>query len=96
MEPFNIRIKLQGQTTSLTVLPNDKGYYKLIYYAAILGAIEETTEGDWRILSADEIEAGDLPFYVPENGNDRIDITMNHEFTEQVATAIANHLSQAD
>ncbi len=39
MEAFNIRIGYGENEVTLTILPTSDGYYKVIYYGGILGAV---------------------------------------------------------
>lgn len=95
MDPFNIRIKAPEQV-SLTVLPTDKGYYKIIYYASVLTAIEKTKDGDWVLLEKDNIEAGDLPYYIPVDDSDHIKITLDTDFAKEAGAAIDAELKEED
>lgn len=95
MDPFNIKITVPEQV-SLTILPTDKGYYKIIYYAAILSAIEKTADGNWRLLSNGDIEAGDLPFYVSTQDPDRLNLELDEGFAKEVGAAIEKELTEQD
>lgn len=87
MDPFNIKVKAPEQV-SLTVLPTDKGYYKVIYYAAVLTALEKTGDGEWILVDKENIEAGDLPYYIPAPYSDHINITLDDAFAEAAGVAI--------
>lgn len=73
---------------SLTVLPTDEGYYKIIYYAAVLTALEKKEDGGWELLEKENIEAGDLPYYIPVTGSDHIAITLDETFAVNAGAAI--------
>ena len=96
MDPFNIRIKNQEQDITLTVLPGENECYKIIYYAAVLTAVQKTQGEDWMIVSKDDIEAGDLPFYIHTNDGERLEPTLDREFILAVGSAIDTELSQQD
>ena len=91
MDPFNIKVKAPEQV-SLTVLPTDKGYYKIIYYAAVLTALEKTEKGDWKLLDKEEIEAGDLPYYISNQDSDHMKITLDSAFPKEAGAAIEEAL----
>ncbi len=95
MAPFNIRIKPEEQFVSFTILPTDKGYYKIVYYGAILAAIEQV-DNDWRVLPLENIEAGDLPFYQHTADNDRSELKLDKSFTNLVGSAIKAELATQD
>lgn len=88
MDPFNIRVTDQEQNITLTVLPCENRYYKIIYYAAVLTAVKKDLTGDWMLINKDDIEAGDLPFYLHTDGTDRIEPSLNKTFAEAVGSAI--------
>lgn len=95
MDPFNIKVKAPEQV-SLTVLPTDKGYYKIIYYAAVLTALEKTEKGDWKLLDKERIEAGDLPYYIPNLDSDHISITLDSFFAEAAGAEIDGAVNNED
>ncbi|MGN7205963.1 hypothetical protein ACTHQF_16945 [Pedobacter sp. SAFR-022] len=94
MIPFNIRITNTGQNLTLTVLPTEAGYYKIIYYAAVLTAVQKTQNGDWILVTKDDIEAGDLPFYLPSADGDRLEPSLDKTFASAVGSAIELELDQ--
>jgi hypothetical protein len=96
MDPFNIRIKNQEQDITFTVLPGENGCFKIIYYAAVLTAVQKRPGKDWMIVSKDDIEAGDLPFYIHTNDSERLQPTLDREFIQAVGSAIELELSQQD
>jgi hypothetical protein len=95
MDPFNIKVKVPEQV-SLTVLPTDDGYYKIIYYAAVLTALEKTGAGDWNLVDKENIEAGDLPYYTPAPDSDHIKISLDDTFAKEAGAAIDNALNNQD
>lgn len=96
MAPFNIRIKPENDFVSLTILPTDKGYYKVIYYAAILTAIAPADDSRWQLIPTDQIEAGDLPFYQHTADSDRAELKLDEAFTDEVGSAINVELAGQD
>ena len=96
MNPFNIKITNTGKNFTLTVLPSENGYYKVIYYAGVLTAVQKTRKGDWKLVAKDEIEAGDLPFYLQSNDGDRLEPSLDKTFANAVGSAIELELSQKD
>jgi hypothetical protein len=94
MEPFNIKITAQKQPVVLTVLPTEKGYFKLIYYGAILVGLKKTAPETWTLVSTEEIEAGDLPFYIPTSADDRVVLTLDKKFTALAGKAIEAEVAE--
>ncbi len=91
MEPFNIKLKLQEQTVSLTVLPEDAGIFKIIYYAAILAGLKKDN-GNWTLIPTSDLQAGDLPFYVQNSDPDRLELILDEVFVQSAGTAIEEQL----
>lgn len=81
---------------SLTILPTEKGYYKVIYYAAILTAITQDDDQGWQLLPLEDIEAGDLPFYQHTTDNDRAELKLDEVFANLVGSAINAELAAQD
>jgi len=94
MEPFNIKITSQNQPIVLTVLPTDKGYYKVIYFGAILAALKQQESNIWELIEREEMEAGDLPYYLPNAAGDRIEIILDQKFVADVGAAIEAEIAQ--
>ncbi|WP_432710874.1 hypothetical protein [Pedobacter sp.] len=89
MEPFNIRIEREGQEVTLTILPTDEGYYKVIYYGGILGAIrKEAQTNQWTHVPDDEVIAGELPLYHHVDEDDRLEIVLNGAMAEEIGREI--------
>ncbi|RZL97848.1 MAG: hypothetical protein EOO88_62010, partial [Pedobacter sp.] len=64
MEPFNIKIGYGEKEVTLTILPIEAGYYKVIYYGAILGAVcYDEPSSCWQAVPSEAIEPGDLPLF---------------------------------
>jgi hypothetical protein len=78
MGVFNIKIELGEDEVTLTILPAEEGYYKVIYFGGILGAIRPATGSKgWEKLPDEELEAGDLPVYKNDPADDRLDVTLD-------------------
>lgn len=90
MDPFNIKINIQNQAVVLTVLPTDQGYFKIIYYGAILVGIKQSPSKDWVLVTNKDLEAGDLPYYIHTNADDRLEIPLDDAFVAEVSQAIAD------
>jgi predicted RNA-binding protein with PUA domain len=64
MAPFNIKIAVQTEEITLTILPTDQDYFKIVYYGRVLGAIHyDKTDDRWNLVKPEEVIAGDLPPY---------------------------------
>jgi hypothetical protein len=89
MEPFNIKIEREGQEVTLTILPTDDGYYKVIYYGGILGAVkkEENTR-TWTKVPDDEVIAGELPLYHHVDEDDRLELVFNEDLAQDIGEEI--------
>ncbi|TKC08964.1 hypothetical protein [Pedobacter frigoris] len=86
-EPFNIRIGYGEKEVTLTILPTNEGYYKVIYFGGILGAV--CFDGDdWDLVEPAEVVAGDLPFYEPELKGDRLEIVLNELTVDRIGREI--------
>lgn len=86
--PFNIKITYGSNEVAVTILPTDEGYYKVVYYGGIIGAV--CFDGkDWDLVPSEKIIAGDLPLYTPGPLGERIEI----ELTDQVADRIGLEIS---
>lgn len=89
MEPFNVHIRNNEEEITLTILP-EQDYYKIIYFGGIIGAIKEV-DGEWELLTEDEIEAGDLPFYDYKHGIDnQPKLELDLPKINQIAAEIGN------
>lgn len=90
MEPYNIRISYGSHDVTLTILPAEQGYYKVIYYGGILGGVCYDGK-DWDIVGPDKIIAGDLPFYEPGLVGERIEIELNDHVVDRIGWEINLH-----
>jgi hypothetical protein len=89
MEVFNIKIGFGANEVTLTILPMDEGYYKVIYYGGILGAVRlDNDHMTWEKVPDDEIEAGDLPFYRHDLSADRLDVVLDEHTVHQIGEEI--------
>ena len=89
MEPFNIKIEQEGQEVTLTILPTDDGYYKVIYYGGILGAIrKEVNTNNWTKVPDDEVIAGELPLYHHIDEDDRLELVFNEGLAQDIGQEI--------
>lgn len=92
MNVFNIKIGYGEKEVTLTILPTDQGFFKVIYFGGILGAIRLAPDQDWEKVPDDELEAGDLPFYRHDLNTDRLDVVLDEATVERIGAEItANH-----
>lgn len=87
MEPFNIKISEQGHPVVLTILPADEGYYKVIYYGGVLGAVKHNGSL-WSAVPQDQLIAGDLPFYQSKPEEERVELVLNEELVAAIGDQI--------
>lgn len=89
MEVFNIKIGYGKNELTLTILPTQQGYYKVIYYGGILGAVRlENDNETWEKVPEEEIEPGDLPFYQHDLTADRLDIVLDEHTVHRIGEEI--------
>lgn len=89
MEVFNIKIGFGDNEVTLTILPMEEGYYKVIYYGGILGAVRlDKDHTTWEKVPDEEIEAGDLPFYKHNLSADRLDVVLDEHTVHQIGEEI--------
>ena len=92
MEAFNIRIGYGENEVTLTILPTSDGYYKVIYYGGILGAVRQEDDMEsWEDVPDDEIIAGDLPLYKHDLTADRLDVVLDEITIKRIGEEILNH-----
>ncbi len=92
MEAFNIRIGYGENEVTLTILPTSDGYYKVIYYGGILGAVRQEDDMEsWEEVPDDEIIAGDLPLYKHDLTADRLDVVLDEITVKRIGEEIMNH-----
>jgi len=89
MEAFNIKVGYGNNEVTLTILPAKEGYYKVIYYGGILGAIQYMNDTDgWEIVPPEEVVSGDLPLYEPDLTGERLEIVLNDETVDEIGDEI--------
>ena len=89
MEVFNIKIGFGANEITLTILPTEEGYYKVIYYGGILGAIRlDKDHHIWEKVADDDLEAGDLPVYKHDLTADRLDIVLDEHTVQRIGEEI--------
>jgi len=92
MDVFNIKIGFGDNELTLTVLPNEDGQYKIIYYGGVLGAIRlEADNETWEKVPDNELEAGDLPFYKHDLTADRLEIVLDDPTIGKIGEEIHAH-----
>jgi hypothetical protein len=80
MQPFNIKIPVQNEEVTITILPTDQEYFKVVYYGHVLGAIHyDKNINKWSLVDPSEIIVGDLPPYTGIIEEDRVEIELNSE-----------------
>ena len=94
MEPFNIKIGYGEKEVTLTILPIEAGYYKVIYYGGILGAVCYDAQSEcWQAVPENEIEVGDLPMYRHDLNGDRLEVVMNDGCIQEIGSEIEARIS---
>lgn len=90
MKVFNIKIGFGENEVTLTVLPVENDYYKIIYYGEILGAIRlEADNETWEKVPDETLEAGDLPFFKHDFSSDRLDVILDESTVRKIGEEIA-------
>lgn len=92
---FNIKVGYGEKEVTLTILPSDGNYFKVIYFGALMGAVGFNGE-EWELIESDELEPGDLPVYKPELKGERLEVTLNEATVEEIGEEIESYLSQED
>lgn len=95
MKPFNISIGFGEKEVTLTILPEPEGYYKVLYYGEIVGAIRP--EGDaegWEQIADEEIALGDLPQYQPDLSRERLDFVLCEHTIKEIGEEITAALNE--
>lgn len=89
MEPFNIKVGFGEKEVTLTILPASEGYYKVIYFGGIVGAVRPEADGEgWEQLEEDEVPAGDLPLYKPDLNADRLNFVLCEHTVDRIGEEI--------
>lgn len=86
-EAFNIKVGYGEKEVTLTILPHPEDYYKVIYFGGIMGAVCRV-DGEWDLITATEIEAGDLPLYVPDLKGERLELVLDDLTIEAIGREI--------
>jgi hypothetical protein len=95
MEPFNINIGYGDNAVTLTILPMAEHHYKVIYYGAIIGAVKYQSDS-WDVIQAEDLEAGDLPFYQHDANSDKVDVILNEATVDEIGEEIDGILHVKD
>jgi hypothetical protein len=89
MEPFNVKKGYGENEVTLTILPIQEGYYKVIYYGKILGTIRLVKDTScWELVPPEEVVAGDLPLYEPDLSEDRLEVILDDETVDEIGNEI--------
>lgn len=85
-EAFNVKIGYDSREVTLTIL-RAVNYYKVIYFGGVMGGVR-FTDGKWELIDPEELEAGDLPLYTPDQKGERLEITLNKDIAEAIGKEI--------
>lgn len=85
-EAFNIKIGYGSKEVTLTIL-HHKDYYKVIYFGGIMGAVKQVNE-DWELMDPQEVDAGDLPQYIPDLKGERLEIVLEEHTVDAIGSEI--------
>jgi hypothetical protein len=96
MGPFNIKVGYGENQVTLTILPEDKKQFKVIYYGAVLGAVRLDDLGCWEQVPEEEVIVGDLPPYEPDLRDDRLEFVLDDITADAVGEEIANYSYNPD
>lgn len=89
MKPFNIQINEASTPITLTLLPTDEDYFKVIYYGGILGAISfNHKKKKWELVPPNNVEAGDLPPYTARSDDERVPLKLDFETIVKIGAEI--------
>ncbi len=78
MQPFNIKIEVENEYVTLTILPTDEAYFKVVYYGGVLGAIHyDKITQKWNAVNPEAIIAGDLPPYQGIIVENRVEVVLD-------------------
>ncbi|TDO24095.1 hypothetical protein [Pedobacter duraquae] len=95
MDPFNIKTGFGEHEVTLTILPHENGYYKVIYFGGVLGAVRYENDTDlWEVVPPEEVEAGDLPLYQDDLSGDRLKIVLDEETVDEIGEEIEQMINQ--
>lgn len=85
-EAFNIKLGYGSKEVTLTMLKH-KDYFKVIYFGGIMGAVQKV-DSDWYLMNQEDIDAGDLPQYVPDLKDERLEIVLDERTAEAIGREI--------
>jgi len=91
MEPFNIRVRYGSGEVTLTILPENKENFKIVYYGGILGGIKKENK-EWDQIPLEDVAGADLPLYEPKYGEERIKIELTGHVIDRIGEEIDLHL----
>lgn len=88
MNPFNIKVRYNGQTITFTVLPEKKDHFKIIYFGAILAEIR-LNHGSWGSVPIQDAGSTNLPLFQAGRQHAPEDFEWNEQMGKLVAAEIA-------
>lgn len=94
-EAFNIKVGYGEKEVTLTILPHQEGYYKVIYFGGIMGGVYYQ-DGEWELLGSEDIDAGDLPFYVPDLKGERLEVLLDEPTVNAIGIEIESAFPEED
>ena len=94
-EAFNIKVGYGEKEVTLTILPHEEGYYKVIYFGGVMGGVY-CQDGDWELMEIEAIEAGDLPFYIPDLTGERLEVLLDEITVDAIGNEIELHYLEED
>ncbi|MES2826733.1 MAG: hypothetical protein V4687_01195 [Bacteroidota bacterium] len=95
MDPFNIKIGYGAKEITLTILPTDEHYYKIIYNGGIIGAVKHDIDC-WELVPEDDIIAGDLPFYRHDLNSGVPNVILNEATVDEIGDEIEHMLKNEE
>lgn len=91
MKAFNIRVGYGENEVTLTILPTQADYYKVIYFGGILGAVRLDSDMEtWEEVPEEEVIAGDLPLYRHDLTADRLDVVLDEITIQRIGEEISS------
>jgi hypothetical protein len=94
MKPFNIKIGFGEKEVTLTILSGGEGYYKVMYYGGIVGAVRPEPDGEgWEQVPDGEFSIGDLPIYEPDLESDRLNFVLCEHTASLIGEEITARIS---
>ena len=78
MEPFNVKISIDQTEVTLTILPTEENYFKVVYYGGVLGAVDyDQKSKNWKLVAPEKVTTGDLPPYSNVLDQNRVEIVLD-------------------